>query len=142
MAATLRIDTLKFARKLTEAGLEPRVAEANVDGLADADTSDLAMRADAAALSADIAALGAATKAEAKALAADIAALGAATKADTAALAADIVALRAATKADFAEMKAATKADLAELKAEMFRFMLVQSIGIVGLTVTLVKLLP
>jgi hypothetical protein len=36
----------------------------------------------------------------------------------------------------------ATKADLAELKAELFRFMLLQAIGIIGLTVTLVKLLP
>jgi hypothetical protein len=77
VAATLRIDTLKFVRKLTEAGMERRMAEAIVEGLAEADTSELA-----------------------------------------------------------------TKADLAELKAELFRFMLVQSIGIVGLTVALVKLLP
>ena len=33
MPATLRIDTLKFARKLTEAGMEQRVAEAIVEGL-------------------------------------------------------------------------------------------------------------
>jgi hypothetical protein len=76
VAATLRIDTLKFVRKLTEAGMERRMGEAIVEGLAEADTSELA-----------------------------------------------------------------TKADLAELKAELFRFMLVQSIGIVGLTVALVKLL-
>ena len=77
MSATLRIDTLKFVRKLTEAGMERPVAEAIVEGLAEADTSDLA-----------------------------------------------------------------TKADLAELKAEIFRFMLLQAVGIVGLTVTLIKLLP
>jgi hypothetical protein len=77
VAATLKIDTLKFARKLTDAGMERQVAEAVVEGLADADTSDLA-----------------------------------------------------------------TKADLAELKAEMFRFMLVQAVAIVGLTVALIKLLP
>ena len=81
MTARLRIDTLKFVRKLTEAGMERPVAEAIVEGIAEADTSDLV------------------------------------------------------TKSDM-------KAELAELKAELFRFMLVQSIGIVGLTVTLIKLLP
>jgi hypothetical protein len=77
MPATLRIDTLKYARKLTEAGMEPRMAEAIVEGLAEADTSDLA-----------------------------------------------------------------TKSDLAELKAEIFRFMLLQAVGIIGLTVALIKVLP
>jgi hypothetical protein len=77
MSATLRIDTLKFVRKLTEAGMERSVAEAIVEGIAEADTSALA-----------------------------------------------------------------TKADLSELKAEIFRFMMLQAIAIVGLTVTLIKLLP
>lgn len=81
MPATLRIDTLKFARKLTEAGMEQRMAEAIVEGLSEADTSDLV------------------------------------------------------TKGDLAVA-------VAELKAELFRFMLVQSVGIVGLTVALIKLLP
>jgi hypothetical protein len=81
VAATLRIDTLKFVRRLTEAGMERQVAEAIVDGLSEADTSDLVTTS-------------------------------------------------------------VLKADLAELKAELFRFMLLQSIGIVGLTVALIKLLP
>ena len=81
MAATLRIDTLKFVRKLTDAGMERRLAEAIVEGSSEADTSDLV------------------------------------------------------TKADL-------KAELADVKAELFRFMLLQSIGIVGLTVALIKLLP
>lgn len=34
-----------------------------------------------------------------------------------------------------------TKADLAELKAELIRMMFVQSLGIVGLTVALLKLI-
>ncbi len=34
MSATLRIDTLKFVRKLTEAGMERPLAEAIVEGLA------------------------------------------------------------------------------------------------------------
>jgi hypothetical protein len=84
MAATLRFDTLKFVRRLTDAGMERPVAEAIVEGLSEADTSELATKADIARL-------------------------------DT---------------------------SIAELKAELFRFMLVQSVGIIGLTVTLIKLLP
>ena len=88
MSATLRIDTLKFVRKLTEAGMERPVAEAIVEGLAEADTSDLATRSDLLALKADL------------------------------------------------------KAEVAEAKADIFRIMMLQAIGIVGLTVTLIKLLP
>ena len=88
MSATLRIDALKFVRKLTEAGMERPVAEAIVEGIAAADMSDLATRSDLVALKSEL------------------------------------------------------KAEMAELKSELFRFMLVQSIGIVGLTVTLIKLLP
>ena len=77
MAATLRIDTLKFVRRLTDAGMERPLAEAIVDGIAETDTSELA-----------------------------------------------------------------TRADLYELKSEIFRFMMLQVVAIVGLTVTLIKLLP
>jgi hypothetical protein len=38
MPATLRIDTLKFVRKLTDAGMERPLAEAIVEGLTEADT--------------------------------------------------------------------------------------------------------
>jgi uncharacterized membrane protein YqiK len=88
LAATLKIDTLKFVRKLTDAGMERRLAEAIVEGLADADTSELA------------------------------------------------------TKADVARVEAKIETANAELKAEIFRIMMLQAIAIVGLTVTLIKLLP
>ncbi len=88
MPATLRIDTLKFVRKLTEAGMERRMAEAIAEGLAEADTSDLATKADLAALRSDL------------------------------------------------------KAEIADSKSEIFRFMMLQAVAIVGLTVTLIKLLP
>ena len=77
MSAALRIDTLKFVRRLTDAGMERPMAEAIVEGIAEADTSELA-----------------------------------------------------------------TKTDLAEFKAEMLRFMMVQAATIIGVTVTLIKLLP
>jgi hypothetical protein len=71
------LDTLKFARKLTGAGLEPRVAEAIVEELAEADAWRLA-----------------------------------------------------------------TREDLAVLEAKILRFMLAQALAVVGLTVTLIRLLP
>jgi hypothetical protein len=98
MSAALRIDALKRVRRLTEVGME-QVAEGIVEGLAEADTSELATKSD----------------------------LGSATAELKAELKADIAALRT---------------DMLEIKAEMFRFMLLQAIGIVGLTVTLIKLLP
>ena len=88
MAATLKIDTLKFVRKLIDAGMERRLAEAIVEGLADANTSELA------------------------------------------------------TKADLARVEAKIDTANAELKAEIFRIVMLQAIAIVGLTVTLIKLLP
>ena len=77
MANALHIDTLKFARKLTDAGMDQKAAEAIAEGLVEADTSTLA-----------------------------------------------------------------TKQDLAEFKAELFRHLWIMAAGIVGLTVTLIKVLP
>ena len=54
MPAMLRIDTLKFARSLTDAGMDRRQAEALVQGLSDADTSDFATKADVGELKADV----------------------------------------------------------------------------------------
>jgi hypothetical protein len=95
VAATLRMDTLKFVRKLTGAGMEPGMAEAIVEGLAEADTSELATRSDLVA-----------------------------------------------TKTDLRADMAVLRTELAEMKAKIFRFMLLQAVAIVGLTVALIKLLP
>ncbi len=45
-------------------------------------------------------------------------------------------------KTDFSEFKAEVKADIAEFKAEIYRHLWLMAAGIVGLTVTLVKLIP
>ena len=42
----LHIDTLKFSRRLIEAGMEPRAAEAIVETIAEVDTSELATKSD------------------------------------------------------------------------------------------------
>jgi hypothetical protein len=54
MPATMRIDTLKFVRKLTESGMDRRQAEAIVEGLSEADISELATRADVDAATATL----------------------------------------------------------------------------------------
>ena len=48
----------------------------------------------------------------------------------------------AALKTDIAGFKADIKADIAEFKAEIYRHLWLMAVGIVGLTVTLVKLIP
>ncbi len=46
MAHALQIDTLAFTKKLREAGAEEGLAEAIVEGLSAADTSELATKSD------------------------------------------------------------------------------------------------
>lgn len=135
MPAMLRIDTLKFARSLSDAGMDRRQAEALVQGLSDADTSDFATKADVGE-----------GRAEVAGLRADMAELRAELKGEIAGLRVElkgeIAEFRAETRTEFA----AVRAEMAGLKAEMFRFMYMQAMGIVGLTVgltvTLIKLLP
>ena len=50
----------------------------------------------------------------------------------------DIVALQS----DIVQFKADVKADIGEFKAEIYRHLWLMAAGIVGLTVTLVKLIP
>ena len=61
-----------------------------------------------------------------------------ATKGDLAVLKTDI----AGFKADIKAAIAALKVDIAEFKAEIYRHLWLMAAGIVGLTVTLVKLIP
>jgi Protein of unknown function (DUF1640) len=124
-------DTLVQVKRLREAGFDEKQAEALTTVLRDAvkpfDTSELATKADLAALSvalkADLAALKAdvATKSELAALKADI-------KADLAALKADV-----ATKGELAALKADVKADLAALKADLLQWVIGLVLGAVVL---------
>ena len=99
MSAALRVDALKFVRRLTEAGVERNVAEAIVEGISEIDSSDLATKA-------------------------------------------DLEAVKVALKADIAAVGSALRTEIAEARAETFRFMMLQAAIIIGLTVTLIKLLP
>lgn len=124
MAHALQIDTLAFSKKLRDAGADEALAEAIVEGITGADTSELATKG-------------------------DLAELRAATKADIAEVKGEIAGLRTATQADIAEVRSEIKGvesrletKIAELKAEVLSRLWVMGIGIVGLTVTLIKLLP
>ena len=55
MAHALQIDTLAFTKKLREAGAEEGLAEAIVEGLTAADTSELATKGDVAEVRTEIA---------------------------------------------------------------------------------------
>jgi hypothetical protein len=139
MPAMLRIDTLKFARSLSDAGMDRRQAEALVQGLSDADTSDFATKADVGEVRAEVAALRA-----------DMAELRAELKGEIAGLRVElkgeIAELRIELKGESAELRTETRTESAALKAELFRFLYLQTMGIIGLTtgltVTLIKLLP
>ena len=68
MAQALQIDTLAFSKKLREAGADEGLAEAIVEGLTAADTSNLATKTDVtdaeSRLKAEIASVGSSLKTE------------------------------------------------------------------------------
>ena len=147
--STLAFDTHKAVKALKEAGFDDTQAEAVVATVGDAIGGDVATKSDTAALKTDIAEF----KAELKG---DIAEVKAELKGDIAALKTDIAEVKAELKGDIAALKtdiaevkaelkgdvAALKTDIAEFKAEIYRHLWLMAAGIVGLTVTLVKLIP
>jgi len=68
MSTALRIDTLSFSKRLKEAGADEKLADAIVEGITAADTSELATKSDLSevesALKADTAELKQATKSD------------------------------------------------------------------------------
>jgi ribosomal protein L29 len=131
MPAMLRIDTLKFARSLADAGMDRRQAEALVQGLSDADTSDFATKADIGEV-----------KAEVAGLRADMAELRSELKGEIASVRVELKSEIGDLRAELSDLRAELRGGLAAARSETFRFMYLQVIAIVGLTVTLVKLLP
>ena len=113
MAHAMRIDSLKFARKLEAAGLDRKAAEAIAEGVTEVDVSDLATKTDIAELRQEIGSLRAATKA-------------------------DIAELRSEMK----EETGSLHTEIANLRAELFKQLWIMAAGIVALTFTLSKLFP
>ncbi len=97
------------------------------------------------ATKADLTEVRAALEADVAAVKADIEQLRLTTQADLAAVKADIEQLRSETKADLATMRAdmeTLRADMAEQFTALYKQLWLMAVGIVGLTVTLVKLIP
>jgi hypothetical protein len=116
------LDTYALVKHLTSVGFSDEQAEALTGALRqaqDIDLSNLATKADLAAVKADVAALAASMKA-------------------------DIAALAASTKADLATHAATAKTDLAETKTEILKWMFgsmgVQTILIIGAVVSLTSM--
>ena len=124
-------DTLHAAKTLTQAGFAPPQAEAITDTIRAAFTDSVATKGDIAELRAEMAAVRTELKGDIATTKADIAAV-------QAKLEADIAAVQAKLEADIA----AVKTDMAEQFAALYKQLWVMAVGIVGLTVTLVKLIP
>ena len=147
--SALAFDTHKAVTALKQAGFEEAQAEAVVNTMGEALGGNVAtkadltevravLEADVAAVKADIEQLRLTTQADLAAVKADIEQLRSETKADLAAVKADIEQLRSETKADLA----AVRADMAEQFTALYKQLWIMAVGIVGLTVTLVKLIP
>ncbi len=124
-------DTLHAAKALTQAGFAPPQAEAITDTIRAAFSDSVATKTDIAELRTEMAAL----RTELKG---DIAELRTELKGDIAITKADIAAVQVKLEADIA----AVKTDMAEQFAALYKQLWVMAVGIVGLTVTLVKLIP
>ena len=129
--ASATFDTLHAAKTLTQAGFAPPQAEAITDTIRAAFSDSVATKTDIAELRTEMAAL----RTE---LEGDIAELRTELKGDIAITRADIAAVQAKLEADIA----AVKTDMAEQFAALHKQLWVMAVGIVGLTVTLVKLIP
>ena len=122
--SALAFDTHKAVTVLKQAGFEETQAEAVVNTMGEALGGNVATKADLTEVRA--------------ALEADMTAMKAALETDIAAVKADIEQLRSETKADLATMRA----DMAEQFTALYKQLWIMAVGIVGLTVTLVKLIP
>jgi hypothetical protein len=129
--SALAFDTHKAVTALKQAGFEEAQAEAVVNTMGEALGGNVATKADLTEIRA--------------ALEADMTAMKAALETDIAAVKADIEQLRSETKADLATMRAGMetlRADMAEQFTALYKQLWLMAVGIVGLTVTLVKLIP
>ena len=122
--SALAFDTHKAVTALKQAGFEEAQAEAVVNTMGEALAGNVATKA-------------------------DLTEVRAALEADLAAVKADLEQLRTETKADLAAIQAKLEADIAGVRTEMaeqftalYKQLWLMAVGIVGLTVTLVKLIP
>ena len=147
--SALAFDTYKAVTALKQVGFEEAQAEAVVNTMGEALGGNVATKADLtevrAVLEADVAAVKADLEQLRTETKADLAAVQAKLEADIAGVKTDIEQLRSETKADLATMRAdmeTLRADMAEQFTALYKQLWLMAVGIVGLTVTLVKLIP
>ena len=129
-------DTHAAMQRLGQAGASTPLAEAVVDIVTEATSLNLQMVEDLAYVKSLIE-TNMATKADIAALRGDSATLRADAKADIAALRADAKADIAALRGDSAALRAETKADIASLRADLFRALWIQGGVLAGLILAL-----
>ncbi len=129
--SALAFDTHKAVTALKQAGFEEAQAEAVVNTMGEALGGNVATKA-------DLTEVRAALEADMAVMKADLTEVRVALEADVAAVKADIEQLRLTTQADLA----AVRTEMAEQFAALYKHLWVMAAGIVGLTVTLVKLIP
>ena len=115
MAHALQIDTLAFTKKLREAGAEEGLAEAIVEGLTAADTSELATKGDVAEVRTEIAEVKteiAEVKSELKTEIAEV-------KTEIAEVKSELKTEIVEVKTEIAEVKSELKTEIAEVKSEL-----------------------
>ncbi len=112
MAHALQIDTLAFTKKLREAGAEEGLAEAIVEGLTAADTSELATKGDIAEVKTEIAEVKSELKTE-------------------------IAEAKLELKTEIAEVKT----EIAEVKSDILKWMFGAIIAQTGIILAVVKFL-
>ena len=117
---TLMFDTHKAVKALKQAGVDDNQAEAVVATVGDAIGENVATKADTLALKSDIGEL----------------------RTDFSGLRTEFADFKTEIKTEFSDFKTEIKTDIAEFKAEIYRHLWLMGAGIVGLTVTLVKLIP
>ena len=153
--SALAFDTHQAVKALCEAGAAEPLAEAFVETIGDAVSGNVATKADISEVKADIADVRAdvdrvettlkAEIAESEArVQVKIAEVQAETKADIAGVRAEVAEVRtevAGVRAEVANVRAELKTDLGGLEGRLYRQLWFMAVGIVGLTVALVKLL-
>ena len=101
MTHALKIDTLTFSKKLRQAGADERLAEAIVEGLTGADTSELATKSDIAEVQTGVAELRTELKTE------------------IAEVRTEIAEVRTELKTEIAELRTELKTEIAEIRTEI-----------------------
>ena len=131
MTHALKIDTLTFSKRLRQAGADERLAEAIVEGLTGADTSELATKIDIAEVRTEIAELRTELKTE-------IAELRTELKTDIAGVRTELKTDIAGVRTEIAELRTDLKAEIAQTSNRTVYILG----GLIGILIVIDRMLP